>query len=302
VVVVEADVDSFVCRARGAVARFGAMTPDERCARLTAAFERPMLVAALLVVPTVAIENAGLSGGWVAVAKILNWVIWTAFASELVVLLAVAPNRRRWLAKHPLDVAIVVLTPPLAPAGLQALRAFRLLRLLRLIRLAKLSRSVFSLDGVAWAALVAFLLVEACGIALVTVEGTKHHPHLTLPDGLWWAISTVTTVGYGDIAPVTIAGRLIAMCIMVIGLGFVAILTAGIAQHFVARGAASHADAETAQQILAAVQDVQGQIHSVAERLDRLEAHVGTPVLADPLRSGERPRLRSRRGPPTQRS
>ena len=82
-----------------------------------------MLLVALLVIPTIAIENAKLGSGWTTTATILNWLIWTAFVAELVALVAVAPNRKQWLARHPLDIAIVLLTPPFGPAALQSARA-----------------------------------------------------------------------------------------------------------------------------------------------------------------------------------
>ena len=72
-----------------------AKSREHRSLRLTAAFEWPMLIAALLVIPTIAIENAELGAGWTLAATILNWLIWIAFLTEFVVLLAVAPNRRR---------------------------------------------------------------------------------------------------------------------------------------------------------------------------------------------------------------
>ncbi len=181
-----------------------------------------------------------------------------------------APDRRQWLAKHPLDVAIVLLTPPFGPAALQSARAFRLLRLIRLVRVAQLWRSAFSLAGVAWAALIAFLLIEAAGVGLVVVEGTKHHPHLTIVDGFWWAVTTVTTIGYGDIALLTNGGRLIAMCIMIVGLGFVAIVTGAAAQYFISRQATG-TQAASADDVLAAVQEVKVEPNAVSERLDRLE-------------------------------
>ena len=57
-------------------------------------------------------------------ATVANWIIWSLFLADVVVMLAVVPDRRLWFRKHVLEVAIVVLTPPFLPANLQALRVF----------------------------------------------------------------------------------------------------------------------------------------------------------------------------------
>lgn len=269
------------------------MSREQRSERLTAAFEWPMLIASLLVIPTIAIENAGLGAGWTVAATILNWAIWIAFATEFVVLLAVAPNRRNWLFKHPLELAIVLLTPPFGPAALQSARAFRLLRLLRLLRVAKLGRSLFSLDGIKWAALIAFLLIEACGVGLVVVEGSKHQPHLSIVDGLWWAMTTVTTIGYGDITPLTTVGRLIAMCIMIVGLGFVAVLTGAVAQHFISKQAVETQIAST-NDVLAAVHEVKAEVRALSDRLQQLETPLDRPAPTTVVPQQTRPVRRAR--------
>lgn len=235
-------------------------------------FKWPIMIAALLVVPAIAVENANLGSTWNTIAATLNWLIWSAFAAEFVVLLAVSPNRWHWLRTHPLDVAIVLLTPPFGPAALQSGRALRLLRLIRLVRLGGLSREIFSLEGVKWCAVVASLLILGGGAGMVAIEGSKHHPHLTMVDGMWWAATTVTTVGYGDIAPVTDGGRLIAMFIMIVGLGFVAILTGAVAQHFAARN--RQGMVATTDDILAAVHEVLLQVRDVSERLSLVEEHL----------------------------
>ena len=80
------------------------------------------------------------------VAVVINWLTWLAFLGEALIMLKVVPDRGRWLRDHPLEVAIVVLTPPFLPASLQAARAFRLLRLLRLVRAAVLTRRLFSTE------------------------------------------------------------------------------------------------------------------------------------------------------------
>jgi hypothetical protein len=136
---------------------------EARAARLERAFELPMFVAALLVVPVVVIENSSVTGGWRTFAGALNWLIWSAFALELIVMLVAVPNRGDWLRTHPLEAAIVVLTPPFLPASLQALRLFRLLRLLRLAVVVKRYRRIFTADGVRAAAVIAGLRRSAEG-------------------------------------------------------------------------------------------------------------------------------------------
>src|SRR5215216_957951 len=95
---------------------------DERALRVQQAFQVPMLVAALLVIPVLVIEESSADGHWGAVADVLNWTIWGAFLVEAAVMLAIVRHRWRWIRTHPLEVAIVVLTPPFLPASFQALR------------------------------------------------------------------------------------------------------------------------------------------------------------------------------------
>ncbi|HEY7629373.1 MAG TPA: potassium channel family protein [Thermoleophilaceae bacterium] len=151
-------------------------------------------------------------------ASVLNWAIWLTFS-----------DRWAWIRTHPLEVVITVLTPPILPAGLQALRVFRLLRVLRLFVGAKIARRLLSTEGVRDAAVLALVTVITGGVAFSAVESDQHY---TAWDGVWWAMSTVTTVGYGDEYPTTTPGRLIAVVLMLVGIGFVAILTAAAADRF----------------------------------------------------------------------
>jgi hypothetical protein len=97
---------------------------DERAARMAKRFEIPVVVAALLVIPVIVIEESEPGAPSSTVAAVANWLIWLVFAAELVAMLAVVPSRKAWLRRHPLEVAVVVLTPPFAPASIQAARAF----------------------------------------------------------------------------------------------------------------------------------------------------------------------------------
>jgi voltage-gated potassium channel len=242
---------------------------DERSERIAKRLELPVLVAALLVSPVIVIEQSNVSEGWKTLAGVLNWLIWLVFLAELLTLLTVVPNRWGWLRRHPLEVAIVVLTPPFLPATLQALRVFRLFRLLRLLRVAPLTRRLFSLEGVRYAAVLALLTALGGGAAFAAVERRG----LSTWDGLWWSVTTMTTVGYGDIRPYTDLGRVIAIAVMLVGIGFIAILTAAMAERFVVRDVQEEA-AEVTQEVEEAEASVLRELHEITRRLNALESRL----------------------------
>jgi voltage-gated potassium channel len=84
----------------------------------------------------------------------------------------------------------------------------------------------------------------------------------SLWDGVWWAIETVSTVGYGDIYPATVQGRLIALILMFVGIGFLSLLTAAVASRFVKqeRGDEHEELMETLRRIEADVADLKSQM------------------------------------------
>jgi voltage-gated potassium channel len=203
---------------------------DERSLRIERRLEWPLLVAALLTVPMIAIQESDTGAVWDAIATTFNWATWLAFLGEIAIMLRVVPDRRVWLREHWLDVTIVVLTPPFLPGAVEAARAFRLLSLLRLVRGVGIARHLLSTEGVRDAGILALMTVIGGGIAFAAVE--EGHG-ISAWDGIWWAITTVATVGYGDIVPHTTAGRMIAISVMLVGIGFLATVTAAAAQRLV---------------------------------------------------------------------
>lgn len=229
-----------------------------RADRVQAAFQWPVIIAALLVIPSIALEQSTAGGEeWKTIGIVLNWGIWLTFLAEFVAMLAVVPDRKRYVREHPLDLAIVVLTPPIVPASVQAARAFQLLRLLRLFKTARVLRNLLSTEGIRDAAVVAGAIVIGGGAAFSAVESSPTN-QLTTWDGIWWAMTTVTTVGYGDPAVTTDAGRAIAMLVMLVGIGFVALITAAAADRLIATSA------EEA--------DLHRELRDINARLERMEA------------------------------
>ena len=225
------------------------------------------------MVPIVVIEQSAPGEPWATLAVVGNWVVWSLFLAEVVVLLAVVRDRRAWLKRHPLEILIVVLTPPFLPASWQALRFFRLLRILRLIAVVRYARQLFSLDGLRYGVLIAVATALVGGAAFAAAEGEE----VTTWDGIWWAVSTMTTVGYGDMYPETDVGRGIAILVMVVGIGFLSLLIGSVSERFISTTVEEEI-AEVEEDIETTESELLEEIRAIRERLGRVEARLERAV------------------------
>jgi voltage-gated potassium channel len=190
----------------------------ERC------FEPPVIVATLLVGPALPLQGSEVGEPWRTMANVGDWPIRLMFAAEVVVMLAVVRDRRRWLAEHPLDVAVVILTPPVVAGLLTSLRLLRLLRLVRLLCLAKLARRAFSLAGVRCAALRAVLTAIAGGQAFrIGRECVGRQRRLLRSDD-------DDDRGRRRPQPGDETGKVVAVVVMLVGIAVVDVPTGAIAQ------------------------------------------------------------------------
>lgn len=193
-------------------------------------FEPLVLAAALAMIPVLIVQHDAKSDAWQAIAMTANVMIWVVFAAELVYVLWVAPKKKAALRAHWLDAAVVVVTIPAYASYLQAARSIRLVRLLRLFRAGivvslalQAERRLTTRAGFRFVALATIFFVVIAGAVQAEVDSSEFH---SFWDGIWWAIETVTTVGYGDIVVKTVAGRIIGIAVMLLGIGFLAVLTA----------------------------------------------------------------------------
>lgn len=217
------------------------------------------MIAALLTLPALLLEDSSAHSTWHTLGYFAGVATWLVFALEFVVMLAVVPSRTRWLRDHPLDVAIVLLTSPFLFSALQGLRALRTLRLMRLFRLARLARRIFTAQGLQYVSLLALLTLVVGADAFASAE------RIPFGDAVYWGITTMTTVGYGDIAPHTVAGKMTASILMVVGIGFFAILTGAVAQRFLAAEVVELEEHEV---------DVLAQVREISAQLRKLERSI----------------------------
>jgi voltage-gated potassium channel len=184
----------------------------------------------------------------------LNWVLWGIFALELVTMVALSSDGAGWLRRYPASIVIVILSIPLLSVPL-----FRLLRLLRGHVTRRFADAATSEQGLRNLGLLTVLTVGLGGALFARVE-----PDVSVGDGIYWAVTTVTTVGYGDIAPTTSTGKVLAVYIMLVGVGFVALLTGAIADRFRKRWHDGQGGGEAQDAVLAKLDDL-------GERLAALE-------------------------------
>ncbi|MGV0991012.1 MAG: potassium channel family protein [Mycobacterium sp.] len=165
---------------------------------------------------------------------IVSWLLtllYLPFVIDYLIRIYLAENRVRWFLRHPLDLAVVTL-PFLQP-----------LRFLRLVALVRILQRAFgdAIQGrvLYFTAFGAVLLAYVASLAELKYERYAPGSHITnFGDALWWAITTLSTVGYGDFVPVTPAGRIIAALLMIGGISLIGVVTATVAHWIVTTVAA----------------------------------------------------------------
>jgi len=158
--------------------------------------------------------------------SLIQWVCWFAFALDLIYGIFQAESKKDYLKRHPLELASVLL-PFLRPLRLMRVISFGSLALQKVA----IGRQFAITVKVAVSAVfISYIAAIQITISERTVEGSNIK---TFSDGLWWAVTTVTTVGYGDRYPTTTEGRLLAVLLMITGISLVGVITASVAAWFV---------------------------------------------------------------------
>lgn len=238
------------------------MSTESRLARWERQAEWPLTAAALLFLVAYAwpILDPGLPADLRRALGLAAWAAWALFVLDYLVRLTLATERGRFFVRNIFCLLVVAL--PL-------LRPLRLLRLVTLLHV--LNRHAGgSLRGrvVVYVAGAASLILFVASLAILDAERGREGANIgSFGDALWWALTTVTTVGYGDRFPVTGTGRAVAAGLMLSGIALIGVVTATFASWLIEKVQEVEDAAQTATR-----KDIEALAQEVAELRQALRA------------------------------
>ena len=230
--------------------------------------EWPLAIVAVIFLAAYSVQVLAQPHGRLSLAiSVVIAVTYAAFVVDYLARLSLATNRWRWFVRHLVDLAVIAL--PL-------LRPLRLLRLL--VLLAALQKAIGgAIRGrvAVYTASGAVLLIYAASLAILETERGQPGEKIinNFGDAVWWSITTVTTVGYGDLVPSTGQGRVIAVLLMMGGISLVGVITATLASWIVQRVAQEDSEdqAATAAQIEALREEARLQEEDLRNEIRQLK-------------------------------
>jgi voltage-gated potassium channel len=234
---------------------------DTRLTRWERRTKWPLAAAAVVFLASYAwpILQPDLDQSWRRACSAVAWGVWAVYAADYLIRLVIVDRRPEFVRRNLMDLAAVVL-PVLRPLRLlRVLLVFDILheRLNTRLRVNVVSRV---------AVLVAFLSALA---ALAMLDAERSNPDANIRsygDALWWAGTTITTVGYGDRYPTTGGGRLVGFGLMLGGIALLGVVTAALASWFVEKTAEIRAAEDERTEVT--LDQVLAELRRIHARLD----------------------------------
>lgn len=229
-------------------------------------FQFVVLVLSIFVLVAALLEALiPLSPGTRAILQYFDIGVCAVFLTDFFVRLATARSKVEFMKWGWIDFVSSIPMLPMFRWG-RLVRVVRIIRMLRAFRSTKtITRYLFrnrARGAFATVALVSLTLAVFASVAVLNFERGADSNIKTPADALWWSITTITTVGYGDRYPVTVEGRLVAVFLMVAGVGLFGTFTAFVASYFLEQEQ-EEGHNETAE--------LREEIRLLSEKLDRIE-------------------------------
>lgn len=222
-------------------------------------FEWPMFFVALWVPVQWYLEETGFLAG--LGSRIGDMLVWFVFVFETVVISSLVHDRRSYLLHNWMNLAIIVVGVVIFWGYTPALAVMRSLRLLLvmglLLRLSRTWRHVLSQNNFGYTLLFLFSVVLIFGILISHIDPAISDPW----QGIWWALVTVSTVGYGDVVPSSGEGRIFAIILIIMGIVLFSLITANVSAYLINTG---HNRRD----------DILESLHEIQHRLESLETQV----------------------------
>jgi len=230
-------------------------------------FELPMILLALWILIEWYLKAKGTYPA--ALDRITDWVIWLFFVLETVVLTRLVENKPRYLRSNWMNLLIISAGVPVLwgggayAAGLRTLRIVLLFPLL--LKTSANVRKILSRNHLGTTLLVALVFTLMSGLLIAGID-----PNIEdVWQGLWWAWVTVSTVGYGDTVPLSAAGKVFGAVVILFGVGFFSLMTAGFSAYFISRGEAEIEEEEIEE--IYRLKDIVRRIEAMEQTLQRIE-------------------------------
>lgn len=203
-------------------------------------FDVCLLIAIFLSVLTVVMDSvATINTRYGTLLLRVEWLFTILFTVEYVARVACAPNRWRYVTSFYGVVDLLAILPTyymIVQPGAQSLavlRALRLLRVFRVLKLAHMLSEASALRRAIWASrpkIAVFLsfiviVVVILGTAMYAIESPTNPTFTSIPQSMYWAVVTMTTVGYGDVAPASPLGKALAAVMMILGYSMIIVPT-----------------------------------------------------------------------------
>lgn len=208
------------------------LKPDDRnTTEIKVVYDVTMALLAILIIVSLFLQGrSDLSEEQLTLIKHIDFAVWIIFVADYIIRFILAKDKLSFFKGNIIDL-VSILPFDIAFQGLRAMRIIRVFYMFRVFvylnRLYKRLGNIITMNNFHHVLWFTFATIFGGAIAISFIED------MTIGDALWWSFVTTTTVGYGDIAPASLGGRIVAVCLMVIGIGFLSTLTGTISSYFI---------------------------------------------------------------------